>query len=153
MALTVKVEGLRELEKAFDEFESNANRKNIARRALANAGEPVADAANASAPTATGFLAKSYTTSSKLTKRQKKLDKNFWRERDGKPLVVAYIGTNARAGVYQEFGTENHRAQPHFRSAWEAGKMGVLNRVKSSIKIELKKASDRARRKALRLKK
>jgi HK97 gp10 family phage protein len=153
MSVTIKVEGFRQLEKALEELESSATRKNVLRRSLKEAGEPVAAEANSRAPRGpTKQLSKSYRVGTRLSKRQSKLERRLWKEQANKPFVAAYIGTDLSRGGYQEFGTDEHKAQPHFRPAWESGKLGVLEDIKKSMKKNIKKSAERARRKALKAK-
>lgn len=66
MKVSVKVEGLRELESALSQLEKRATRTAVARRALKKAGEPVAEAMRALAPEVDGDLRQSITVSTKL---------------------------------------------------------------------------------------
>ena len=145
---TVKVEGLRELEAALLEM-TTATAKNVGRRALRKAAQPVADRMNAMAPeggdSPDGPLNQSYTVSTKFNKSQARQER-----RAGRDDVFMYVGTNDVAGIQQEFGNERHLPQPHARPAWNAETLPTLERIKGSLTDEIAKAAERARRKALK---
>ena len=133
------------------ELDNKATARNASRRALVEAGKPVAAATNENAPRGLYLnLSKSYTSGTKLSKRQKRLQGRNEREVTGKPFVAAFIGTNDPAGGQQEFGNILHKAQPHFRPVWEGMKMGVLKDIQKQMKIQIDKAVIRARKKALK---
>lgn len=141
----VKVEGLKELENALLQL-PRATSKNVMKRALMNAGQPVADMAESLAPVKTGALQRAISVGSRLTRRQKKASP----KQSG---VEVYVGV-ARSlpqGIFQEFGTVHDAPQPFLRPAWDALQTQVLNSVKENLWAEIKKAADRAARKAARL--
>lgn len=150
VSFTVKVEGLKELEKALLEL-STATAKNVGRRTLRKAGQPVADKMNALAPeggtSEDGPLNESYSVSTRLNRTQARAERKA-----GKDDVFMYIGTNDVAGIQQEFGNERHQAQPHARPAWESEKFETLDRIRDNLTVEVRKAAERAARKALKSK-
>lgn len=145
MAVTVKIEGLADLEKALLDIEKRTTRKSIGRRVLKKAGQPLADDMNAKAPEGEGDLSGSYAVSTKLNKSQKRATR-----REKKDDVFMYVGTNDPAGLQQEFGNVNHGPQAHVRPAWDGGKAGALDTIKQELGSEIMKAAKRQARKALK---
>lgn len=145
---TVKLEGFAELEKALDQL-SKATGKGVLRRGLKKAAQPIAAAANASAPRGrTGEYAESFNYSTKLSKRQRSLHRKMFR--NDKAAVEGFVGTNDPAGVQQEFGNINHGPQPALRPAWDAEAKPTLGRLSVELWAELQKSILRAERKAAR---
>lgn len=153
MTITVKIDGLRALDAALGEL-PKAVGKSVLRRTAIKALKPVAETAASLAPIDAdpasspkrppGTLKRSYTVGTKLNKRQARAAK-----KDGKSSVEVYAGTNDPAGIQTEFGNAHQRAQPHLRPAWEAGKEGVLEIVKTELGGEIDKAAARlAKRRA-----
>lgn len=145
--VTTSVEGLRDLEKGFFELSHFAAR-GVGRRALKQAGQPVADLANANAPvdpeSGDRPLSDSYAVSTRLNKNQGRAARAF-------ADVVMFIGSVLpNKAVQQEFGNRRHAAQPHFRPAWDAEAVPTLNRIVRFLTVELEKSVARARRKAAR---
>lgn len=129
MKTTVKVEGLRELDRQLSQF-TTSKRRAIGRVALDNAGEITAKAARALAPVdpATGgLLRESISVSGTLSRRQKGL---HTKQADQEH----FIGPDNRpSAVQQEFGNENHPPQPFMRPAWDATKDQVLQRITDEL--------------------
>lgn len=144
MAEVVSVEGFRDLDRALKEL-PRATGKNVARRTLRNAGQPIADAAAAAAPVDQGHLRDSYAVSTKLNPTQRKQH----RKRDP---VEMFIGTNDPAGVQTEFGNIRVTAQPHFRPVWDAGRHKVLQDIQKTLGKEIQKSAERLARKAAKAK-
>lgn len=143
----MKVEGLKELEKALMELDKHTARKGVARKVLKKAGQPLADEMNRRAPIgndASEGLHTSYSVSTKLSKRQRKLAKR------GKSDVEIYVGTSDPAGVQQEFGNVNHAAQPHVRPAWDGGKNQALETIKDELGAEIINAVKRQTKRKLK---
>lgn len=145
MAVTAKVDGLADLEKALMDIEKHTTRKSIGRRVLKKAGKPLADDMNAGAPEGEGDLNTSYDVSTKLNKSQKSATR-----REKKDDVFMYVGTNDPAGLQQEFGNVNHGPQAHVRPAWDGGKHRALNTIKDELGAEIMKAAKRQARKSLK---
>jgi HK97 gp10 family phage protein len=132
MKVSVHVEGLRELQKALSEL-PKATATNVVRKALEDAAAPVAAAAKALAPVASGELRSSVIAGTKLSRRQKKVHRQWagttpvktpagWRNQPAKEVFVfAGAGTNPHAHL-QEFGTADLPPQPFMRPAWDANK-------------------------------
>lgn len=142
MVEVVTVEGLKELEKALAEL-PRATGKNVARRTLRKAGEPIAEAGARNAPRDEGHLQESYGVGTKLTRRQRRQH----RRRD--PIEV-FVGPNDPAAIQTEFGNEHQSAHPHLRPAWDSESRTALNIVKSELGNEIEKAAKRLERKAAR---
>lgn len=151
MRTTFKVEGFKEMDAALGEF-SKATAKNVLRRAGLAALEPVAEEMRNRAPEAEGDLKEAIAVSTRLGKRQKRLNRN-------PSTVEVYAGPAGSAakaappqGVQQEFGNESHGPQPFVRPTWDIKRQGVLDDVKASLADEIEKARQRAARKALKAK-
>lgn len=153
MATTVKIEGLRELEKALAEL-PKATGKNVLRRVLLKRGQPLADAMEAKAPDdpATGGmdLKTSIGVSTKLSKRQAGLHRKMFK--DDKASVEVFVGAGPVPHAHlQEFGTINHGPQPFARPAWDSGKGPLLAGLKDDLWSEVEKAAKRLAKKQARL--
>lgn len=158
-AVTVKFEGGRELDAAFqsliDDFDaSKATVRNVMRRGLVEAGEITAEAARSMAPddpnTPAPDLHTSIAAGTRLTARQKKLAKKD----PSKSFAEAYVGATNEVNAYAslvEFGTADTSPRPFLRPAWAATKDAVLVKIKDAVTAQLAKAVERAQRKALRL--
>lgn len=137
--------GLRELEHALSEL-PKATGRNVLRRALTKAAEPVVDAWQAKAPRDQGHYAASIHVGTQLTPRQRHDAK-----KEGKSFAEVYVGTADPAGQQQEFGNVNHPAQPSGRPAWEETRDEVLDSFGNEAWSEIDKAAARLARKAARL--
>ncbi|NQZ76469.1 MAG: HK97 gp10 family phage protein [Ekhidna sp.] len=144
MAASIKVEGLKDLEKALMALDKHTTRRSVARKVLKKAAQPIADDMNRLAPsdpnTSEG-LNTSYSVSTKLNKRQRKAAKKH------KSDVEVYAGTNDPAGLQQEFGNVNHQAQPHARPAWDKNKRNSLEIIKDGLSEEISKSVARQEKK------
>ena len=146
--LVFKLEGLHGHLDALDEM-STATRRNVVRRVLLKAGEPVADVASRLAPHERGVLSFSIAVSHRLTRRHAAA----MRERASE--VEVYVGPAGGQGAlyyasHQEFGTILNPASPYMRPAWESTKGAVLMLLTSGLRTEVAKAAARAARKAAR---
>lgn len=141
----VKVEGLKELERALREL-PRATAKNVMKRVLIKAGTPVAEKAAAMAPVETGSLQKAVGIGSRLTRRQKSASPK-------QSAVEVYIGVGRSLpqGHMQEFGTVKLPPQPFLRPAWDGGQTAVLEDIKTLTWAEIEKAAARLARKQARL--
>ncbi|MGV3579999.1 HK97 gp10 family phage protein [Brevundimonas sp.] len=150
MKTTVKTQGFAEMEAALGEF-SKATARNVLKRAGLDALDRVAEAMKAKAPKDDGDLIDAIAVGSKLGKRQKRLNRS-------PSTIEVYAGVShvgqgmPPQGVQQEFGNEHHGPQPFARPAWDQEKVPTLERVKDSLSGEIDKATERARRKALKAK-
>lgn len=139
---SVKVEGLKELERALQQL-PKANAKAVLRRTLKEAGEPVAKTARALAPKQMGYLRESIDVSTKLSGRQARLHKK-------QSPVEMFIGPGPDpAGHLQEFGSgPGHHAQAFMRPAWDQHKSEVLDTIANRTWLEIEKAAARLAKKS-----
>lgn len=140
----VRVEGLRELEKALKEL-PRATAANVMKRVLMQAGQPVQSEAAALAPVDTGTLQSRVDMGTRLTRRQKS-------KAPKESKVEVYIGVRGQLprSHFQEFGTAEDPPQPYMRPAWDGNKMAVLESIKSLTWAEIEKAATRLARKNAR---
>lgn len=140
-----KVEGLKELDAALADFADEWGPKKVKpllTRVLKKEGQVVADAEGAYAPQLTGGLALSPVVSTKLSRRQKKLNV---KESD----VEVYIGpTPHPKSVQTEFGNAHQAAHPHLRPAWDGNVMKVLDGIGRRLAEEIEKTRARLARRA-----
>lgn len=135
--------GLKELDRALEEL-PKATARNALLRTLKEQGQPIADSGEANAPKLSGKLARSYTVSTKLSRRQKKLSKK-------ESMVEVYIGpTPEPKSVQTEFGNAHQAPEPHLRPAWDANWRKVLDGITKSLAEQIEKARARLARKAAR---
>lgn len=168
--MRVRIEGLRELEKALADL-PKATGKNVLRRVLKGAAAPIEQGVEARAPELTGHLVSVVNMGFGLTRRQKRLAgkgvsflgyagngmKRF--RQDASTGVEIHIGpatdaVNRRspdpAGLMNEFGNRHMAAAPFMRPAWDAGKMKALDHIKDELGTEIKKAATRLARKRVK---
>lgn len=144
-AVTVKVEGLSELDKALGQL-PKATAKNVLRRVLKEAGEPIARAARDRAPRDELHLYENIDVGTKLTRRQAALHRKMFK--DDRVTAEVFVGASNPAGVQQEFGNERHAPQPFMRPAWDATKRQALHIIEHLLWTEIDKAAKRQARKA-----
>lgn len=143
-----------QLDAALGEFRK-ATAKNILKRTGIDALEPVADEMRSLAPVQDGGeqdLKNSIAVTTKLNNRQKRLNRD--------PAVVeVYAGPTSPggenpspAGTQQEFGNEKHGPQAFARPAWDRQEGQVLERVSDGLAEQIDKATQRAQRRALKVK-
>lgn len=142
--VTVRVEGLREIEQALTAIGKSTGR-NVMRRVAIKRLEPIAEAMREKAPddpnTGGNDLRSSITVTTKRPRRHKKRDE-----------VEAYAGPGQHPQAHlQEFGAPQHGPQPFARPAWDHGKDEILPGVGEDFWVEIKKAADRQARKTARL--
>lgn len=143
MKVTVKMEGLRELDAALGQF-TESKRRAIGRVALDNAGEITAKAARALVPVDTGGLRESIDVSGTLSKRQKAEHQKFAEQE-------RFIGPDSRPqGHLREFGGDGNAPQPFMRPAWDETKDAVLKRIGDELWVGIDKAAQAAARRAAR---
>jgi len=166
--VTVKVEGLKELEKNLKQFSKGVGR-NILKRALAGAAKPIRDAAVRLAPVDTGELRDSIGISDKVINNVGKAEYAAIMRAGGtkdealaalrsarrsakaaKSTVEIYVGTAVPYSIPVEFGTAHSAARPFLRPAWDENKDLALANIKDELSIEIGKAAARAELKAAR---
>lgn len=146
MRVSIKVEGLKDLDAALAELPKTAAKATL-RRVAVKALQPFDKAWREKAPHLTGQLEESGGVGTKLTKRQASLN----RKRDDKSFVEVFAGPDNPAAVPQEFGTVDQRAQPFARPAWDETQDETLAIVREELGAEIDKTAERLARKAARL--
>lgn len=147
--MTVQLEGFRELERALKELPKNTGR-NVLRRVGKGALEPLAVKARGMAPVDDGKLRDAIMVSEKRTKRvarANRFDRNTGVEISMGPVSGDGVLNYA---TFVEFGTNDTRADPFMRPAWEGGKQAVLEYIKENLGNEIDKAAKRLAKKALK---
>jgi len=147
MTVTVKVEGLRELEQELERIAKRTTRKSVARRVLKKEAQPLADLMRQGAPRDDAHLVESIGVSTKLSSRQRGLHRKM-----GKSAVEMFVGAGPLPQSHlQEFGTWFHPPQPWVRPAWDQDHRAMLDRISKSLWEEVQKSAARAERRAARL--
>mgnify|MGYP000968378442 CR=1 FL=1 len=168
MKVTAKLEGFAELDKALAELrEATSSRtgKATMRKALVEAGEPIAEDARRLAPVDTGELRDSIRVGTKIRDGGKGAYADVMRaggskadavqalrdaRRAGAPSEVnVHIGPSGPAGSRAhlvEFGSVNNAARPFMRPAWEGGKDRVIQDLKGALGKHITAAAKRAAR-------
>lgn len=149
MGLTVKIDGLRELDRALAEL-PKATGKNVLRRVLKKRAEPIAADAAARAPVAEGpgggDLRESIAVSTRLSARQRRQHRRMFR--DDRAAVEMFVGAGPLPEAHlQEFGTAHHGPQAFLRPAWDAGWRGLLEGLKRDLWTEIRKSAARLAKK------
>lgn len=140
MSKRFKIEGLRELDQAMVSLGKVAA-KNVARRTLKKAAEPIRNAAAQGAPEETGDLIKSVSVSTRNPRKNRKVS----------PIEV-HVGPGRMPRAHlQEFGSRHHAAQPFMRPAWDGNKAKALGIIRDELATEIKAAAGRQSRKAAKL--
>lgn len=147
--VTVRVEGLRELEAALRQL-SKRTGKAVLRRTLLKAAAPMAEHAQSLAPERSGQLKKSVGVGTKLTRRQRGLHRKFFRS--DKAAYEVFVGASSAPQAHlREFGSDGFPMQPFMRPAWDLHKLATLDRIKTTLRAEIDRSARRAARKAARL--
>jgi HK97 gp10 family phage protein len=152
MKVTVKVEGLRELDAALGALAAEYGKpagKAVLRRVADKALQPMAETARQLAPddpeTGGNDLKASITVGGKLTARQARLA----RKDQNKSTVTRYMGTADPAGIQQEFGNVNHGPQSFMRPAFAQHARGAIDIVAKELGPEIERTAARlAKRRA-----
>ncbi len=164
------MEGLRELDKALAEM-SKATARNVLKRALIKAAEPIADKARQLVPKDTHALERSIIASSKLANPVGKAEyaaamkagkgksaaagamREARREAGGEFFAEISVGPGQLPHAHLvEFGSSKMAAQPYLRPAWDAHKVDALDAISGELKSEIDRAAKRAAQKAAKLK-
>jgi len=132
MGVTIKLEGIGEVDKALKaleaEFGDKMARSKVLVPAVREALKPVLLEAKANAPKDSGGLEKSLIIEARRPTRRDRRSKYVTQTdtviaavttASGKKLAKMGIKSDARA-IAQEFGTANHPAQPYLRTALES---------------------------------
>lgn len=141
MGITIKLEGIGEVDKALKQLEEDFGAKTAQAKVLVpavrEAMRPVLLDARQNAPEDTGDLMRSLLVEARRpTKRDRR--SKYVTQTDtviaavttasGKKLAKMGIKSDARA-IAQEFGTARHPAQPYLRPALEANAQNTINRL------------------------
>ncbi len=138
---TVKLIGMRELERALAEL-PQATRRRPALNALRKGGEPIAKAARAYAPVDEGDLREGIMVGTSLARSQRG-------ERGAVAPVEMYVGPGQHPqAITQEFGTFKEPAQPYMRPAWDTMRYTALDLIGAHLGLEIDKTARRLARKA-----
>lgn len=141
MKVTVKFEGGREVDAALNQF-TPTKRRTIGRKALDEAGQILARAMRDKAPVEEGGLRESIDVSGTLAKAPRAAHRKVAEQE-------RYVGPDSRpAAVQQEFGNENHAAQPFARPAFDETGDEVLKRIGDELWVGIEKAAKAMARKA-----
>lgn len=144
----VRIDGLKDLDAALAQL-PKATGKNVLRRTGVLALAPVVAAAKRNVPVDDGDLRDSLRVTTKLSKRQQRINAKAVAE--GKSSVQLYAGAAALPHAHLvEFGTEKMPPQPFMRPAWDAEKDQVLKLIRDELGNEIDKAAARVARKAAR---
>lgn len=145
---TIKIEGLKDLDAALSNLADTYGTKKVKpllTRVLKKAGQPIADAGEANAPRLHGGLAESYTVTTKLSRRQKKLNKQA-------SMVEVYVGPGPHAkGVQTEFGNAHQAPEPHLRPAFDAKAEESLGMIKDLLADDIARSTKRFERQAAKV--
>ncbi len=166
----VRIEGLKELEAALKEL-PKATGKNVIRRALTKAAQPMADEAEAKIrvkkvkdPIAVSKIKFSGGEAGKrafaeaLARGASRAEagqaaRSANAESDDDPKItsgILVLGPTKRAFYGFEFGTVKQAPQPFMRPAWDDNKNDAVGIIAEQLKIEIDKAVARIAKKALR---
>lgn len=139
-----RIEGLQECERALREL-PKATGKNVLKRTLLKAAEPIAEAWGRLTPVFRGTLKKSVGAGTKLSRRQKA-------QHQKQSDVEVFVGAGPLPQAHMsEFGTAHQAPKPAGRPAWDNNKMKALESINSDLWAEIEKARARLAKKAERL--
>lgn len=169
MSVIVSVTGLADLDKALGNL-TKATARNVLRRTLAKAAEPIRDEAKRLVPDPTGNLRDSIMISAKVKNKvgnaeysaamRAGLGKDAARSallaarKAGKgtgSFAEVYVGPARGAGVIRyahivEFGSVDTAMQPYMRPAWDSQKDAALNTIKGELASQIMAAARRVGR-------
>lgn len=152
MSITVRVEGLREVQSALREILPDRTARAVMTRVLTKRAQKIADRATELAPVdpdGVQNLKKSIGVSKSLRKSQRSSS------RTNPDDVTVYVGpsnveTNAifHYAHLQEFGSSVHGPQPYMRPAWDGAQSTLLQGIGDDLWDEIAKAAKRQDKKA-----
>lgn len=147
--MTVRLEGFRELERALNELPKSTG-KNVLRRVAKGALQPMAEKARGLAPKDKGDLAASIQVSERRTKRVARI--NRFDKNTGIQMAMGPVSGKGvlNYATFAEFGTNDTRAVPFMRPAWDGGANDALEYIKANLGREIDKAATRLAKKAAR---
>ncbi|GLK49493.1 hypothetical protein GCM10017620_24660 [Brevundimonas intermedia] len=140
-----KIEGLKDIDQALLDIGKKATAKNIGRRALRNAAEPIDQSWRSKVRVDTGDLRESGGISTKLTRRQRAQHKKT-------APIEMFVGPGGNPqAITEEFGTNTHPPHPSLRPAWDEHRHDLPAVIGAELWSEIEKAAARAARKTARL--
>jgi HK97 gp10 family phage protein len=168
MSVSVQVTGLKDLDRALGELPKSVAKATLV-RTLKKAGEPIAQAARASAPIDDGTLRDSIVVSARLKNKVGMAEfgaalraglgigaarsalRDARRAAGGGSFAEMYVGPSLGKGVLryahlQEFGTSKHAAHPFMRPAWDSEKDNALSIIRRELGNEIMAAARRVGR-------
>ena len=154
MTATPNVQGVEETLRNLREF-PRATGRNVLRRALVKAAQPVAIVARSYAPddpaTPAPDLKRSIAVATQLTRGQKQAGPRL-------NEVEVYVGPTVQAGrsvlryaAIQEFGSYKQPARPYMRPAWDRTQPMVMAILTRELTVEYEAAAARLARKFFKL--
>lgn len=142
--VTFSIDGLKELDEALAEL-PRATGKNVAKRTLIKAAQPIADEWERLAPVRKGTYKRSISISQKLSRRQRSMHKK-------ESTVEVFVGAGSLPQAHMsEFGTARQAPRPAARPAWDGNKHRSLEIIRNTLAEEIEKARARLAKKAARL--
>lgn len=159
---SLRIEGLKELDKLLGELPASTARR-TSRKGMMAALEPVAAAARSMAPRGVepknARSADSIAVSDKLTRAQARAAART--DRQTPTMIHAYVGMANPLGHLIEFGSGPRRkkngqyvgimpAQPFMRPAWDANRAAVLASLTAHLRVEIDKVLARRAKRAAR---
>lgn len=145
-----KIEGFKALNDNLKRLQKLSTQKSVLRASLDEAAKPVITDAQSRVPERSGRLRKAITMKGVLAPAQRRAEK----ELKSRFAVSRYLGVaggknGAPHGGLVEFGTKNQAPRPFLRPSWQAGKMGILDRlgtimwrrIEKSVKAQTKRNS------------
>lgn len=164
--MTLRLEGFKELDAELGKLKK-ATARNVMKRALTEAAEPMAKAMRQRAPRDDDQLYESIGVSTKVKNEAGKaafhgvMKSGGTREaavsalkaaRKGQSFFEVYVGPSVEAphAHFQEFGTQHHPPHPFARPGFDAEAKPTLDRLRLTLSDEINRAVDRAARKAAR---
>lgn len=151
MAEAFKFEGGKDLEAALMNLATNATARNVGKRALTKAAEPIAVKAKILAPKDEGDLEEAIKVGKAVAPYQNDGNRGDY--------IAVFVGidasVDARLVIYaeeQEDGNpaRNLEAQPYMRPAWDSEKGKALERIAPELWADIEQTNARAARKAAR---
>jgi HK97 gp10 family phage protein len=158
MGVSIKLEGIGEVDKALKaleaEFGDKMAQSKVLVPAVREALKPVLAQAKANAPKDSGGLEKSLVIEARRPTRRDRRSKYVTQTdtviaavttASGKKLAKMGIKSDARA-IAQEFGTANHPAQPYLRTALESNAQTTVNNLAGILARRIEKFNTKYRK-------
>ncbi|WP_137131533.1 HK97-gp10 family putative phage morphogenesis protein [Rhizobium sp. FY34] len=168
----IRLEGFKELERALMEL-PKATARNVGKRTLVKAAQPIKNKAQSLAPKDTGELKQRIVVSTKAPANHDPGDIAYSKVMQGggdqgqavaamraarrasNTLTEVFVGPahtrNKQAAektIVQEFGSKDQPGKPYMRPAWDSEKDTALEIIKTELGNEITKATQRAAKRA-----